>query len=57
MMLERYPDFRSEQDLEKLLAKAATNYIGRNQSTHITPATGVTVVIAKKFEDASRCPY
>jgi serine protease len=27
MMLERNPDFRSEQVLEKLLAKAATNYI------------------------------
>merc|ERR1712127_851372 len=27
MMLERNPDFRSEQVLEKLLAKSATNYI------------------------------
>lgn len=43
--------------LYSLVAGTQWNFFGRNQSTHITPASGVTVVIAKKFEDASNCPY
>jgi len=43
--------------LYSLVQGTQWDFFGKNQSTHITPAEGVTKVLAKKFEDASNCPY
>lgn len=33
------------------------NFFLKNMSNHIAPASGVTKILAKKFEEASQCPF
>jgi len=43
--------------LHTLASSSQWNFFLQNMSNHIAPATGVIAIVAKKFEEASQCPF